>query len=143
MIDEKVFVYNDMDGHTYVFPCRNREELVAIYEAAATHVLNSRLNNRFPRHYGGDSVTQKDIDACTSERARKMLEVEMREQQNHDSNDVEEVERIKNQIAGIKAGSSLAEIEFIENMEGYEIRLGANRHEGGTMVIQKPGEHTF
>ena len=138
MIGEKVFVYLDDCGHYHVFPCRNREDLVAIYEAAAKHIIGYLEGQKEFESKKGDPITQEDIDACTSDAAKKMLEVELRKQQKRGASCLREINRIKNHIAAIKEGDEEAEEKFIENMYGFEIRLGSQRGEGGVCTVQEP-----
>jgi hypothetical protein len=137
MIGDKVFVYIDDCGHCHVFPCENREDLINIYETAANHVIEY-LEGRKKLFEKDNSVTQEDIDACTSDRAKQLLKVELRKQQKLSVREDEEIKLIRGYIAAIKEGDEYAEEDFIENMDGHEIRLCSGHGDIGKCTIQEP-----
>lgn len=138
MIGKKVFVYTDDCGHCHVFPCENSEDLIAIYEKAAQHVIDSLEGHKKLEAMHSGNVTQEDIDACTSGTAKKMLQAELRKQQKLGTREDEEIKRIKGHITAIKKGDEEAEEDFIENMDGHGIRLDSGHGDVGKCTIEEP-----
>ena len=135
MINDKVFVYVDDEGHCHVFPCENREDLINIYEAAANSIIEY-LEDKKKLFEKESPVTQEDVDACPSERAKQILKGELRQQQRRVTREDEEIKLIKGHISDIKKGGEAEEEDFIENMAGHGINFRYG--EFGCTTIQKP-----